>query len=328
MPAVIRYSAPLVVASVGVACVFGLLSLWLGRIHRRDDPRLPRWRIVAAGAVMGVAIAGQHYTGMAAADFHPGPDTRVGNLWRELPTHALPEAVLIATFAILALALGAAALDRRRGAHALVSQRLLLAQERERRRIARVLHDDLGQLLTAIRLNLQRQVSASDPTIRDDSVALVDEALARVRALSLELRPSVLDDLGLGAAIQWYAHRSAGRGGYDVTVNNAVGEERFPEAIETAAYRVVQEALTNVARHAGARHVRIGLEHIDRALEVHVRDDGCGFDVDAAVAGAQAGESLGLLDMRETAMMAGGRLGITSVLGRGTNVSVRFPLPS
>jgi signal transduction histidine kinase len=235
--------------------------------------------------------------------------------------------VLLSTLAILGFALGAANADRRRSARALVSQRLLAAQERERRRIARVLHEDLGQTLTALRLNLQRLSPAEHETpIVADSVALVDDALARVRALSVELRPSVLDDLGLAAAVEWYARRSAERAGYAVTLDIRLGPSRLPEWVETAGFRILQEALTNIARHGRAGHVRIALARSSRHVELTVADDGGGFDVLAATARAEAGESLGLLGMREAATLAGGTLTLTSTPGRGTTVSARLPV--
>jgi len=328
MPASAYYEPATVLASYLVAFLFGVVSLWLGRRHREDDPRRPWWSLWLGGAVMGLAIVGQHYTGMASVRFSPGPDDRPREWWRAIPSDELPEAVLLSTLSILGLALGAASADRRRGARALVSQRLLAAQERERRRIARGLHEDIGQTLTALRLNLQRLSPAEQETpIVADSVALVDDALARVRALSVELRPSVLDDLGLTAAVEWYARRSAERAGYAVTVESALGASRLPEWIETAGFRIVREALTNIARHGRAPNVRIALERSARHVELTVADDGGGFDVAAATARAEAGESLGLLDMREAVTLAGGTLTLTSAPGRGTTIRVRFPAP-
>ena len=243
-----------------------------------------------------------------------------------VPAARLPRAVMSSTLAILALALAAAGADRRRTARAVVSQRLLAAQENERRRIARGLHEDVGQTLTALRLNLDRiPKSNENATIISDSLSLVDGALAHVRALSVELRPSVLDDLGLAAAVEWYAKRNAERAGYEVTVENAIGALRLPETIETASFRIIQQALTNIARHAKARHVRITLERTGREVIITIADDGIGFDVPAARAAAEAGASLGLLSMRETATLAGGVPSLVSSPGQGTTVRVRFP---
>jgi signal transduction histidine kinase len=213
--------------------------------------------------------------------------------------------------------------------HAMVSRRLLAAQETERRRIARVLHEDIGQLLTAVRLNLQRTPSdGGDSAVIKDSIGLVDEALKHVRDLSVELRPVVLDDLGLADAVSWYANRQAERAGYDVVVDQDLGEGRLPEPIETAGFRIVQQALTNIARHADAKHVRINLSRQPGRVELSVADDGIGFDVREARTRSQAGESLGLVDMTELARMAGGVLNVTSTEGKGSTVRVQFPVDS
>jgi signal transduction histidine kinase len=326
MAAVVQYSPALVIASIVIACVFGLLSLWFGRRHRRDDPAQPRRVLLVSGVIMGLAIVGQHYTGMSAAHFFPGPDMRVAARGHILPQEDLPRTVVISTFAILMVALIAASSARRRSAHALLSQRILEAREDERRRIARGLHEDLGQTLTALRLNLQRLSPRDDASLVAESVSLVDDSLARVRALSVELRPSVLDDLGLGAAVEWYAKRSAERVGYTVVVDNGLDAARLPESIETAGFRIIQQALTNIARHANARRVWITLARDPHELELTVNDDGAGFDVAAARARAEAGESLGLLDMREMASLAGGTLSLISSVGRGATVRARFPI--
>jgi signal transduction histidine kinase len=213
--------------------------------------------------------------------------------------------------------------------HALISRRLLAAQETERRRIARVLHEDVGQLLTALRLNLQRTLpDRGDGAVIRDSIGLIDEVLQRVRDLSVELRPVVLDDLGLADAVTWYANRQAERAGYDVVVDQDLGEARLPEPIETAGFRIVQQALTNVARHAKATRVRIILRREPGRVELSVEDDGIGFDVRDARARSLAGESLGLVDMTELAHMAGGVLSITSTEGEGSAIRVQFPVDS
>jgi len=215
--------------------------------------------------------------------------------------------------------------------HVLASRRLLTAEETERRRIARVLHEDVGQLLTAVRLNLQRLTSADhagdDPIVRD-SIGLIDEMVTHVRELSGELRPPLLDDLGLGEAVEWYANRQAGRAGHVVVVDQSLGGGRLPGPVETAGFRIVQQALTNIARHAQANNVRVELHRDPRGVDLAVIDDGIGFDVGDARTRAQAGESLGLVHMMELAYMAGGILIITSAKGSGSTVRVHFPLGS
>lgn len=213
--------------------------------------------------------------------------------------------------------------------HALVSRRLLSAQETERRRIARVLHEDVGQLLTAVRLNLQRLLpEQADGPIVSDAIRLVDETLKEVRALSGELLPTYLDDLGLGPAVALVASRQGERADHAIVVEQSLGDERLPEPIETAAFRIVRHALTNIARHAHAKNVHIAMRRETKAVELVIEDDGIGFDVSAAKARSQAGESLGLVEMAEIAYMAGALLTLTSTEGEGTTVRAQFPLNS
>jgi signal transduction histidine kinase len=214
--------------------------------------------------------------------------------------------------------------------HALVSRRLMAAEETERRRIARVLHEDVGQLLTAVRMNLRRLTvhDGSDASVLEDSVGLVDESLAHLRALSVELRPTVLDDLGLGEAVTWYANRQADRAGYNVLIGQELGNGRLPEPIETAGFRIVQQALTNVARHAQAKNVQIALRRNSDGVGISIADDGIGFDVGDARARSLAGESLGLVHMTELAYMTGGILSVSSTPGRGSTVHIQFPASS
>jgi signal transduction histidine kinase len=211
--------------------------------------------------------------------------------------------------------------------HALVSRRLLSAQETERRRIARVLHEDVGQLLTAVRLNLQRLVpeQTNDPVITD-TIRLVDITLKEVRALSGDLLPTYLDDLGLGPAVALVASRQGERADHAIVVEQSLGDERLPEPIETAAFRIVRHALTNIARHACAKNVHIAMRRDPQTVELVIEDDGIGFDVPAAKARSHAGESLGLVEMAEIAYMAGALLTLTSTEGKGTTVRAQFPL--
>ncbi len=202
-----------------------------------------------------------------------------------------------------------------------LSRQLIEAQEAERRAVARELHDDFGQVLTALKLTLQRRE-------RDDaeSIALVDGAIARMRDLAQDLRPPVLDELGLEASLRWYVEREAKRAGLSFRLALAPLQQRPEATVEITCFRVVQEALTNVIRHAHARHFAVELGTADGALQLVVRDDGQGFDVPAARARAARGESQGLLSMRERVALAGGELEIDSAPGRGTSIRARIPL--
>ncbi|HEX7153617.1 MAG TPA: MEDS domain-containing protein [Thermoanaerobaculia bacterium] len=201
-----------------------------------------------------------------------------------------------------------------------LSRRLLLAQEEERRRLSIELHDQLGQILTAVKINI-----GSAPPRLGDAMENIDQAMQSVRDLALELRPSVLDDLGLGAALRSHADRFAQQAGLELHLS--VEEiPRLDPPVATACFRVAQEALTNVARHASAKNVWLELHRASDAVELIVRDDGLGFDLDAASDRAVRGASLGLIGMQERVSFAAGALAIRTAPGRGTEVCARFPL--
>jgi signal transduction histidine kinase len=153
----------------------------------------------------------------------------------------------------------------------------------------------------------------------------VDEAMDRVRNLALALRPSVLDDLGLAAALRWYVDRFSRETGMETHLSIDVVAKLDP-LLEITCFRLVQESMTNVARHAHATQVWIDVQALAGDLVLKVRDDGTGFDAAAARASALQGVSLGLLGMEERASLAGGRLQIGSKTGEGTEVNARFPL--
>jgi PAS domain S-box-containing protein len=210
-----------------------------------------------------------------------------------------------------------------------LSRRLLRSEEEERRRIAVELHDDLGQILTAAKISMEsteRLPSATEVrSHRTEAIGYIDQALQRVRDLALDLRPSVLDDLGLAAALRWCVDRFAQKAHLETHLSIDAVPSLEP-ALETACLRLAQEALTNVARHAQARHVWCDLHCSGQRLELQVRDDGIGFDVPAARARAIGGASLGLLGMEERVSLAGGEFEIRSEPGGGTELRARFPV--
>ena len=209
-----------------------------------------------------------------------------------------------------------------------LSRRLLAAQEDERRNIARELHDELGQALTAIKINLQardRFKGHARKELDAENVRIVDATLQQVRRLALTLRPSMLDDLGLGSALRWMADQQAERGGFAMHFGADFSDVRLAPELETACFRIAQEALTNIVRHAQARRVTIELRHARDALVMTVQDDGRGFDVAAMRAHAKTGSSFGLLGMQERAALAGGSLEIESAPNQGTILRARFP---
>lgn len=208
-------------------------------------------------------------------------------------------------------------------------RRLIEAQETERQTIARELHDQIGQVLTAIRINLQTVwetcESSESRALIDEGVAIVDAAVAQVRDLSFDLRPSLLDDLGLVVALRWYSDRFARRTGiHSATTIDLPENTRLRLELETACFRIVQEALTNVVRHAKARNVSITLRSLDNELTLFIKDDGRGFDAHAHNQ-SEFTTSLGLRGMRERALALGGRLEIKSSPSRGTEIRAHFP---
>ena len=211
-----------------------------------------------------------------------------------------------------------------------LSSRLMQVQEEERSRLARDLHDEIGQLLTALKIDLQEvqhgEVGQALSVSLADSLELVDHLLTQVRTLALDLRPSLLDDLGLVPALRWYANRQAKRNGWTLSLSFKGMAERVPAPIEVACFRVVQEALTNVAKYAGAKTIDLTLCRYDQEIMLVVQDDGIGFDVASALQRAQVGGSIGLLGMEERVRLAGGRLMITSTPGQGCRLELHFPL--
>ncbi|MBN9389812.1 MAG: GAF domain-containing protein [Chloroflexi bacterium] len=211
-----------------------------------------------------------------------------------------------------------------------LSNQLLVAQEAERRFIARELHDEIGQVLTAISTNLRVIELSSDRARRaerlEDSLNLVDDALKQIRDLALDLRPSLLDDFGLVPALEWYIERQAQRAGLRIEFYSEPSEILLPSGLETTCFRVVQIALTNVVRHARASQVWVELCRREKTLELVIRDNGSGFEVQAAMDRASQGATLGLLSMEERIRLANGKLKITSAPGQGTVIWARFPL--
>jgi signal transduction histidine kinase len=211
-----------------------------------------------------------------------------------------------------------------------LSRRLVETQETERRRIARELHDEIGQTLTVAQLNLQAllpQVNQPSwqPRLRA-SLEAVERVLEQVHDISLNLRPSMLDDLGLVPALRWYTNRQAALVGLRVEFLASPLPRRLEAGIETECFRIAQEALTNVVRHAQAKAVTVELQQGEGQLQLRVQDDGIGFAVGASQEKATRGASLGLLSMEERAALAGGRLVIKSTPNQGTTIRAWLPL--
>lgn len=208
-----------------------------------------------------------------------------------------------------------------------LAAQVISAQDEERARVARELHDSTAQILTAIMLQLgvAARESTSEPldariaTLRE----LAAEALEEVRSMAHTMHPRILDDLGLVAALEWLARQTSAQESFDVHVSADVEVSPVPAPLASVLYRVAQEALRNVARHADARHVEVRLSHDVRTASLELRDDGCGFDVRSA---EERRPGMGLFSMRERVALVDGKLALSSTLGQGTRVVATVPL--
>jgi signal transduction histidine kinase len=208
-------------------------------------------------------------------------------------------------------------------------RQVISAQEDERKRIARELHDRVSQALTALLYTLETAIATTDATSAASFLtrmqSLLQQTLEEVYDLVFDLRPSLLDHLGLVPAIQSCAERNLEAAGVRVHLEQTGVPQRLPSSVETALFRVVQEALCNIVQHAGASDVYITFDFQDRSVGVTVEDDGIGFDVDAVEHSTDFRRGLGLLGMRERIELLGGDLSISSTPGNGTSVAMRVP---
>jgi PAS domain S-box-containing protein len=207
-----------------------------------------------------------------------------------------------------------------------LSAGLVEAQEVERRHIARELHDEVGQLLTGLQLTLavtSRGLSGPARAGLDEAQKLVWQLMDRAQELSLDLRPPMLDDLGLIPALLWHFEHYTQQTGVRVRFEHSSASRRFAPEVETTAYRIIQAGLTNVARHAGVREVNVRVWSEGDRLSVQIEDAGAGFDVDAALA---RGLARGLSGMQERAALVGGQLVIESAPGSGTQITAELPV--
>jgi len=209
-------------------------------------------------------------------------------------------------------------------------KKVIVAQEEERRRIARELHDETSQALAALLLSVETGLQGAPQEVRERLhriKALADRTLDSIHRLIFDLRPSVLDDLGLVSALRWSAESRLEPMGIDLSFEVIGSERRLPPEIETALFRIGQEAITNIARHAEAEGVRITVEFGEEGVRLQVEDDGKGFDPEEVTGSVKGTRGLGLLGMRERTALLGGTLTIQSEPGKGTRVTVEVPLP-
>lgn len=210
-------------------------------------------------------------------------------------------------------------------------EKVILAQEEERKRIARDLHDDLAQTLAALTIDLQSVVRALPPNADElrnrlsQSQQLATQTLKGINQWILDLRPTVLDDLGLVPAVRWYAESRLAPAGTVVAVEAVGIKRRLPATVETTLFRIAQEALNNTAKYAQASNVSIHFAAADGEITLEVVDDGKGFDALQALKLTDGTRGLGLLGMRERAALVGGAVSITSQVGQGTRIRVTVP---
>jgi two-component system sensor histidine kinase UhpB len=213
-----------------------------------------------------------------------------------------------------------------------LAQAVWRVQEEERRRLARELHDGIGQTLTALKNHLtwlQRQALDGAPSDEiEQAVHLASEALDDTRELSRLLRPPVLDDLGLAPALRWLGRTVSKRFAITVDVEAAEPEVRPARELETVVFRIAQEALTNAAKHAAASRVSVTLAGGPAEIELTVRDDGKGFEVDATLSEVDDRTGIGLRGMRDRVELFGGRLAIRSTPSQGTVLECSLPVPA
>lgn len=294
------------VAGVTSVVLLSSVTLWTGFVF---------WRHRARTKSRGAALLALTFTlwGLHHLDYPLLRPLGTGVLWGVFADVLFIMATAIGTM-FLVLWEGRRALEERSAQLEQLTRLLLEAQENERRRIARELHDEAGQVLTAVKIEL-------DLEGRGEASALVARAIEQVRDLSNLLRPTALDDLGLAPALRGLVDDFARRSQIAATLEGEATLPPLDADLEVAIYRIVQEALTNVARHAGAKHVRVALENGGSEIRVRIADDGRGLTRPPEL-------HLGLLGMRERVTAIGGRLEVSGPPGAGVTIEAALPMRS
>jgi two-component system, NarL family, sensor histidine kinase UhpB len=309
---VLTYANRAAVRMFGVASIDSLIGRRVWTLLDDDSHALLRQetRRTLAGQTLGAIVAGR----LTRAD---GQQREIEIALAALPDHGHRTVQMVVSDVT----------ERRREATGLreLSASVVEAREEERRRIARELHDELGQRLTALKIDLATLTAQAAWPADDTRVAgmqaMLDDTLASVRRIASDLRPLMLDDLGLNAAIEWLARDASRRIGIPVHTRLPLDEPAVDQRVATALYRMVQEALTNVARHAQAQSVEVALQAQERQLVLTVADDGVGLSEQAL----QRAGSFGLMGLRERAHGLGGTIDVGARRGGGTQLTVRLP---
>jgi signal transduction histidine kinase len=274
------------------------------------------------GRIAGIVTAVESAVAAFTADYvWAGPEVLPVEIWNTVTRVII--FFFAAAFVARLSADSEAGRDALRTARRTLTARLIGAQEEERRHLARELHDEIGAVLTCVKMSLEsagRRRTGRSEELRA-ALDAVDQALAQIRQLSVDLRPSVLDDLGIVPALRWYLDKRPRAAGLKTEFETSIGEERLDPALEITCFRIAQEAVTNVLRHADAGALRVTLDRSDGRLLLRVKDDGRGFDT-AAVGSA----SLGLSAMSERASLIGGAVRVLSWPGGGTEVIAELPV--
>lgn len=218
-----------------------------------------------------------------------------------------------------------AAVREKEAARRVLLAALMKAQEDERLRLARELHDGAGQALTSLLVRLKAMEIPGEERDIAEMCRDVSATIERVRGIAYRLRPAALEELGLEVALRTLAEDITGEAGLELKFDSSLGEARFPAEVETTLYRIAQEGLTNIVRHAACRRVRIELIRLPYAACLKIEDDGCGFDPDR-LARAGGSRNLGLIGIRERAENLGGSVAVLSAPSSGTCLQVRIPL--
>jgi two-component system sensor histidine kinase UhpB len=323
------------VANSAIVVLGAVFGTWLTVQYRQFEPDRSSGELVVVFALVGLSLCLLVNVVVLKAAFRPLAsleraieEVRRGNYTARAAHVAIGDPEVDQVIDTLNAMLDG--LERYREQVGWLSRQVLTAQEEERQRIARELHDETAQSLTSLLIGLRMIEKATTP--QDISARVAElraqtgRTLEEVRKMAVDLRPSTLDDLGLAAALQWYTHDFARRTRTQVRLTANGLNRRLSDDVEVVVYRIVQEALTNVAKHADARSVDVSVTCAQSYLEAAITDDGRGFDVDAIMSSRERG--LGLFGMQERVALVGGTLQMSSQPGRGCRVSMSIPLES
>ena len=327
LQAMCHYAPLLVTLATITAIGFSLMSLWL-MFFFREDILGRRLRKVGSALLLGAAISIMHYIGMASMSLvssaalpdlsHAVPISDLGILGIGAANGMLVVVVVLTAVADR--------LQKQQGLLRMFSRQLVEVQEIERRHLARELHDEIGQALTAAKINVELATEGSPGAALGrlrETTAILDRLLGQVRQICLDLRPLMLDDLGLVPALRSLLDQQGRRASVAVRFSTENIPENLDPEIQTTCFRIAQEAITNALRHAGATQIDVDLRCENGKLRLLIRDNGIGFDVESAQAQTVG---LGLFGIKERAALVGGRVKIVSSPKKGTTIEVFLPL--